>query len=248
MNEESSSSANPLVYSSPLIHERRRRILKETRKLIAEKGLANFGIRELCKRADVAQRTLYNAFSSKERVAALAIKEAFDELRYNINYNTSASTIEGMIDRAIAINSRNLKAKNYALAVAAIYFSPTTPHDVWEMLRKMGTGGMTELLESIAAAGQLEDWADIDEVAINFSNMSFAIINEWCMGRLTNEDYIRRIVDALLLLILSASKGKARKTAEKFLRDIRTNGVLPKFPAPTRGGKSTLKKRPGLTS
>jgi len=238
MHEDPVESANPLVYSSPLIHERRRRILKETRRLISEKGLANFGIRELCKRADVAQRTLYNAFSSKERVAAMAIKEAFDELRQSINYSTLATTIEGLIDRAITINTRNLKAKNYALAVATIYFSPTTPQDVWDMLRRMGTAGITELLESLAASRQLEEWVDIDEVAINFSNLSYAIINEWCMGRLTDRDYLRRIVDALLLLLLSATKGKARKTAEKMLHDIRASGALPKFPAPPRRSKA----------
>ena len=238
IHDDPVESANPLVYSSPLIHERRRRILKETRKLISEKGLANFGIRELCARADVAQRTLYNAFSSKERVAALAIKEAFDELRQSTNYSTQAATIEGLIDRVITVNTRNLKAKNYALAVATIYFSPTTPQDVWEMLRKMGTAGITEVLENLAASRQLEEWVDIDEVAINFSNLSYAIINEWCLGRLTDRDYLRRLVDALLLLLLSATKGKARKTAERRLLDIRPSGALPVFPAPPRRGKA----------
>ena len=47
-----------LVYSSPAIHARRRRILEETRKLIAERGLIGFSMDEICKRADVSKRTL----------------------------------------------------------------------------------------------------------------------------------------------------------------------------------------------
>ncbi len=224
---------NPLVYSSPLIQERRSRILKETRKLIAQKGLANFSVRELCKQADIAQRTLYNHFSSKERAAALAIKEAFDEIRYHVHYKTSATTIEGMIDRAIAINSRNLRAKNYALAVVTIYFSPTSTDDVWEVLQEMGTSGITVLLESLAENGQIEEWVNIEEVALTFSNTSFAIINEWCLGRLSDEDYLRRVVDALLLLLSGACRGEARETAQRYMRDIRRTGKLPTFPMPS---------------
>jgi len=224
---------NPLVYSSPLIHERRRRILKETRKLIAQKGLANFSVRELCKHADIAQRTLYNHFSSKERVAALAIKEAFDEIRYHVHFKTEATTIEGMIDRALAINSSNLRAKNYALAVTTIYFSPTSTDDVWEVLQKMGTNGITVLLESLAAQGEIEEWADIGEVALTFSNTSFAIVNEWCLGRLSDDDYLRRIVDALLLLLAGVCRGQSLETVRRYLREIKEKGSLPSFPTPT---------------
>lgn len=233
MTEEKSPAGNPLVYSSPLIHERRRRILKETRKLIAAKGLANFSVRELCSHADIAQRTLYNHFSSKERVAALAIKEAFDEIRYHVHFKTSATTIEGMIDRAIAINSRNLRAKNYALAVTTIYFSPTSTDDVWEVLQKMGTNGITVLLESLAEQGEIEDWADIEEVALTFSNTTFAIINEWCLGRLTDDDYLRRIADAVLLTLAGVCKGAALDTVRRYLREIKATGTLPSFPMPT---------------
>jgi len=44
----------PQTYSSPAILARRRRILEETRRLIAEQGLVNFNMNELCKRAGVA--------------------------------------------------------------------------------------------------------------------------------------------------------------------------------------------------
>lgn len=233
MTDQANLAGNTLVYASPLIQERRRRILKETRRLIAQKGLANFSVRELCQQADIAQRTLYNHFSSKERAAAIAIKEAFDEIRYHVHFKTEATTIEGMIDRAIAINTRNLRAKNYALAVVTIYFSPSTSDDVWEVLQKMGTSGITVLLESLAARGQIAPWADIEEVALTFSNTSFAIINEWCLGRLSDAAYIRRIVDALLLLLCGTCQGEARETAKRILEGIRQTGALPDFPKPT---------------
>jgi AcrR family transcriptional regulator len=221
---------NPLTYSSPLIHERRQRILRETRKLIAEKGIANFGVRELSKRAGVAQGTLYNAFSSKERIVALAIKDAFDEIRMHVYYKTPADTIEGLLDRAIKINSRNLRARNYAMAVTTIYFSPTTPNDVWIILHQMGTSGITEFLRRLQADGLLEDWVIVEDIAVTFSNMTYGIIHEWSLGRISDDDYLRRIAEALLLLAISVSKGDARTTAQRYLTDIRFKGELPHFP------------------
>ena len=74
-NEEYKESGDrPQTYSSPAIMERRRRILEETRKIIAEKGIAALSMNEIGQRAGVAKRTLYNAFQTRERMIASAIK------------------------------------------------------------------------------------------------------------------------------------------------------------------------------
>jgi hypothetical protein len=97
----------------------------------------------------------------------------------------------------------------------------------------MGTNGITELLESLAANGEIEEWADIEEVALTFSNTSFAIINEWCLGRLSDENYLRRVVDSLLFLLCGVCRGEARATAQRHLSEIRKTGKLPSFPMPS---------------
>src|SRR3954453_14424586 len=65
------------IYDSVLMHERRQRILAETRRVIEEHGIENLSMRELCKRANVAQRTLYNAFGSKDLIVGLAIRDTY---------------------------------------------------------------------------------------------------------------------------------------------------------------------------
>src|SRR6266851_1962676 len=107
----------PLIYSSRSIAERRRRILREARKLLAERGIEGFAVRELCRRAEVAQRTLYNAFQSKDRVIALAIREAYEEVNQRFRYRTSAETLEGFLDRLTSVHERNFRARNYTDAV-----------------------------------------------------------------------------------------------------------------------------------
>ena len=62
-------------YSSPSIIARRHRLLDETRRMIDEVGITNLSMDDVAKRADVAKRTLYNAFQSKEHLVASAISK-----------------------------------------------------------------------------------------------------------------------------------------------------------------------------
>src|SRR3546814_3315268 len=96
--------------------ERRQRILYEVRKLVNEEGLEGFSMREISKRANVAPKTLYNAFGDRDRLIGCAIREVYDAVRQNVQFRTSDRTLEGLLDRAIVLNRGNLKERNYAQA------------------------------------------------------------------------------------------------------------------------------------
>ena len=221
-----------LVYSSPLIHERRQRILKETRKLLAEVGVEGFTIRTLCSRAGVAQRTLYNAFHSKDRIMALAIREAYEDVNSYIRYRTSASTLEGIVDRLISINSRNLRAINYTRAVTSIYFSPDAHPDIWRALRSMVDLNLNQWLGKLEKENNLQSWVNVQELAHNFANLEYATINDWAQGRISDDDYVPRLVGAFLSLAVGAIKGEELDRAVQMLKDISREGKLPSFPKP----------------
>ena len=222
----------PLVYSSRHIQERRRRILKEARRMIAENGLENFSIRTLCKNADVAQRTLYNAFQNKERIIAMAIREAYEDVNKYMKYRTSATTLEGIVDRLIFVNTRNLRAANYTRAVTAIYFSPAAKRDVWNVLRDMVFLNLRQWLKAAAKRGGLHDWVDTEEVAADIANLEYATIHDWALGRLSDEQYVKRLVLTVLSLIAGVTRGEEHERAIAMLRRIRRTGQLPEFPKP----------------
>ena len=221
----------PLLYSSPLILDRRRRLLKEARQMIAESGLENFSVRELCLRAGVAQRTLYNAFSNKDRVIAIAIRQAYDDFNANVRHKTDPNTIEGVLDRTIAINRRNFRVRNYTKAVCAIYFGPTTPRDVWETLQQMSLNRIHEWLSVMRSKDQLQSWVRIDHFADTMANVQYATINDWCLGRLSDDEYLPHLTESMLLLIVGAVQGEARVSAEQFLADLKRTGQVPRFPS-----------------
>lgn len=223
----------PLLYFSPSILDRRRRILKEARKIIAEVGFENFSVRELCVRAGIAHRTLYNAFHSKDRVIAIAIRQAFDDFNVHVRHRTDQDTVAGLIDRTIAINRRNFGVRNYTKAVCAIYFGPNTPRDVWQTLQHMSLVRIHEWLDALRVKGQLQDWVNIDHLCDTMANVQYSTINDWCLGRITDDNYLQRLTENMLLLIIGALQGEARTDAEAFLFDMQRTGDVPKFPPAT---------------
>ena len=234
MNEEilAPHPEKQLVYSSSMIHERRQRILHETRKMIVEDGIDKFSIRTLCRRADVAQRTLYNAFHSKDRLIALAIRETYEGVNSYIRYRTSADTIEGIVDRLISVNRRNLKARNYTQAVTSIYFSPNTSKDVWNALRDMVFLNLRQWLDRVAADGELQPWVRLEEVGGSFANIEYAAINDWACGRIADEAYLRHLITAMLSLASGVTRGDTQAKANQMLEEIARTGELPEFPKP----------------
>src|SRR5262245_5568967 len=105
--------SNGLTYRSAPIVERRKRILHEARLLIAKVGHENFSVRELARRANVAQKTLYNAFGSKEAIVTSAIVQYARDLRDTVERDQVHPSLETTLERMIHINSRNLHKRSY---------------------------------------------------------------------------------------------------------------------------------------
>lgn len=222
----------PLLYSSPLIIERRRRLLREARHMIADGGIENFSVRRLCQSAEVAQRTLYNAFHNKDRVIALAIREAYDEFNEHVRYRTDENTLDGVLDRTIAINRRNFRVRNYTKAVVSIYFGANTPKDVWETLRDMSVNAIHGWLQAMRARDELRPWVDAYHFSTTMANVQYSVINDWCLGRLSDDEYLPRLAESMLLLLVGAVQGEVRDAAVRYLIDMRQSGDVPKFPNP----------------
>jgi AcrR family transcriptional regulator len=220
----------PAVYSSDSIRDRRERILHEARHLIAEKGVNGFGVRELCKRAGVAQRTLYNSFHSKDRLIAIAIRAAYESVNNSIRYRTSAETLEGIVDRLISINTRNRGARRYSLAVATLYFAPDIDQDIWRAIQHMAFSNLQQWLGRVERDGDLQPWITRDDLAMNIANLEYSIINDWAQERLSDEAFVPHIVRAVLCVTAGATSGETQRKALAYLDDMHRTGELPVFP------------------
>ncbi|WP_210163190.1 TetR/AcrR family transcriptional regulator [Niveispirillum irakense] len=215
-----------LVYSSPAIHARRRRILEETRKLIAERGLIGFSMDEICKRADVSKRTLYNAFQTKERMIAMAIHEYFERYISRLPYSSPAGTLQRNVERMVFVIQRNRQIRNYISAIMSIYFSLDADSDIWTTMHSMAVTPNLQWIEALKARRQLQPWIDAQRLADDVVRFEYAIIYDWCRGHIADDAVIPHLLTTCLTLMSGATRGAARKEIEAVLDDIR-EGRLP---------------------
>lgn len=226
-----------LVYSSPAIHERRRRILDETRKMIAERGLAGFSMDEIGKRADVAKRTLYNAYQTKERMIAIAIHEYFQRYIEHIPFTAPVGSLQRNVERMIFMVQRDLQLRNYISAIMSIYFSADSESDIWSTMHSMAADAHRQWLETLQAKRQLQPWVDPKALADDIVRATYAAINDWCRGKIADDQVVFHVVRVYLTIAAGATRGAARKEVEELMTRFHTSGIpAPKLPARNKKG------------
>lgn len=225
MNVTNESNERPQTYASPAIIERRRRILEETRQVIAENGITALNMNDIGRRAGVAKRTLYNAFQTRERMIAAAIQEYFEEYVSRITFTQPSGTLQHNLERMISVVQRNRRIPNYIRAIMALYFSPEVDEDIWLAMHSIATRQNRAWIENLAAGKQLQAWVEVDTLVDDLVRLEYAMINDWARGRIPDDAIIVRLITSYLTLILGAVRGAARKEVEAMLKDIAERGV-----------------------
>ncbi|MCK9541655.1 MAG: TetR/AcrR family transcriptional regulator [Novosphingobium sp.] len=220
------------VYSSTAIMDRRARILEETRRMLGESGMDGLSIRELCKRANIALRTLYNTFYSKDRLVAIAIRDAYDQVNRNIRYRTPSDTLDGVIDRMILTYRSSMAARNFTRSISSLYFVPGLSPDIWTALQNMVFRNLNPWLHKVERDGELQAGVHVDELAGIIANMEYSTSHDWSEGRISDPDFIHRLVTGMLRISAGSMLGGAQQRALHFLSLIHDGGTLPVFPNP----------------
>ena len=133
---------------------RRERILSAARELIARQGYDGVKMRDLAKAADVAPKTLYHQFESKENLLRTAVEE-----RYRRTYRAiDDADIERGIDRLFfivdTVATTTRKNLAYARALAPMLSSSTSFAEI--RLRSY-----RKAIDQIDAEGEFLDWVDV---------------------------------------------------------------------------------------
>lgn len=133
---------------------RRERILSAARELISRQGYDGVKMRDLAKAAEVAPKTLYHQFESKENLLRTAVEE-----RYRRTYRAiDDADIERGIDRLFfiveSVATTTRKNLAYARALAPMLSSSTSFAEI--RLRSY-----RKAIDQIAAEGEFVDWVDV---------------------------------------------------------------------------------------
>jgi AcrR family transcriptional regulator len=232
-----------MTSSSPAMFARRRRILAEARRLLAEGRADGFSVRELCDKAGVVPTTLYNAFGSKENVIALAISEYFEDFLTSVSFTASPDTIEGAMEREMTTTLRNLQIPQYVRAVAALYFSSSSELPLREVLIDIGGRPYIRWLQRLRVERQLERRVDLARVEINLAAAAYSHVQEWRAGLLDDDGFIVARFDSVLSYLSGITCGQARKDLRALFRDL--HGPQAQLKAAREGSQAILDRTYG---
>jgi AcrR family transcriptional regulator len=216
------SSEKALIYKSATIFERRRRILREARAMISGSGYENFSIRELARRAEVAQKTLYNAFGSRENIIITAIYQYSNDFAEHTQYLHPEHTLEGRLERAIKVHSRNLQLRPYATAVMAIYNTTSSDTSIRQAIRKLSNDALRPFADHLAARRQLATDVTPDGYSERVTSFMYCTLSSWCLGEIPDNAMVESMAETLAMVTLASTKGAVKKEAGDWLQHIRT--------------------------
>lgn len=213
------------IYDSALMHERRQRILQETRRVIEENGIESLSMRELCKRAGVAQRTLYNAFGSKDRIVGLAIQDNYLEQVSRMKFASAPDTMEGVIERTARVCMHFGRQRNYLKAVMDLYYAPTAHKETITMMRELSYANTRPWLQQVAQRDQINPSLSLEQIENDVTDLAFSVMRKWAIGDFGVARMADEAVRGFLVLVIGATTGDAQARA------LRTLAQRTKVPA-----------------
>lgn len=212
-----------LKYKSNAILERRRRILRETRNLIAETGYASFNIRDLCARADIAQKTLYNAFGGKDNVIASAVQEFIIEFNERTTFRFPGDTLDGVLEGTLRMQAENMRVAAYTRAIVAVFYASSGSEYVRRSIRETCNRWNTPFVTAIEEANGLAIGVSREWFSHMLISSSFSVTSDWCAGEIPDDEFLNRAAETLLIVVAGATRGKVNLQARRWLDDLREN-------------------------
>ena len=213
-------------YASPSIIARRHRILDETRRMIGEVGITNLSMDDVAKRANVAKRTLYNAFQSKEHLIASAISKYFDDYASTIDYSTEGATLEWMIERLVIVARRNLAIRNYTRALMNIYFSSNVDPEIRQAIHEIASESHEPWILELDRQGLLAPWIDAEDLIAMLVRLRYATAHAWAEGLIPDDQLVHELLRSFFTLMAGSTTGTAREEIVGVLGNLENHPML----------------------
>jgi TetR/AcrR family transcriptional regulator, cholesterol catabolism regulator len=192
---------------------------------------------DVARRANVAKRTLYNAFQSKEHLVASAIRQYFEDYASKIDYSNQDATLEWMIERLVIVARRNLSIRNYTRALMNIYFSSNVDPEIRHAIHQIASTSHEPWILELDRKGQLQPWVDAEDLIAMLVRLRYANAHAWAEGLIPDDQLVTELLRGFLMLMAGATQGTARQQIVDVLADLENHPLLREEPAKKRRGR-----------
>jgi AcrR family transcriptional regulator len=203
--------------------ERRERIGRAARRLVAERGYDGLTMRELARAARVAVPTLYNLFGSKDAILVAELEASARHIAARLPSGGDSFFARGMAAFETGMSLIEEAPEFYRAVMRMFMTSPETD----AMRRRVEEGYiaiMTGNLSAAKAAGQLADWAQPAVVARHMFALYMASFLAWGMGELDLASFRAAALSGCCHLLAGVARGPFAADVEARIRE------LPSFP------------------
>jgi AcrR family transcriptional regulator len=199
--------------------ERRARIGKAARELVAERGYEGLTMRDLADKARVAVPTLYNLFGSKDAILVAELEASARQVASSLRLGGDSFFARGMAAFEAGMRLVEESPELYRACMTMFLTSPESA----EMRRRVEDGYIAIMAGNLAAAkaaGQLADWAQPELAARHmFAAWSAAMI-AWGIGEIDLPTFRLAAASGVWHIIAGIARGQFAADVEAKLRSM----------------------------
>ena len=218
--------------------ERRERIARVARKLVAERGYDGLTMRDLARAARVAVPTLYNLFGSKDAILVAELEASARHIAARLPTGGDSFFARGMAAFEFGMSLIEESPEFYRAVMRMFMSSP----EMDAMRRRVEDGYMAIMASNLTAAkaaGQLADWAQPAVVARHMFGLYMASFLAWGVGELDLAGFRAAALSGCCHLLAGVARGPFAADVEARIRE------LPAFPGrpPQESSHATSRTR-----
>lgn len=201
-------SAKRGSYSSPRQQQRREKILTAARQLIAHKGYEGLTMRDLARASGVSDATLYNLFTSKDRLVMAAVADLLEGITERVQQPDQPQGLAAIMRYSDSICAQILQNPAYAQAMSRALFRSEPDSPIVEVLLDSNRRFLSKELYAAKRGGELDLAADVPSNATILSGQTWGILLMWNKGLLDLDclpKMMRQSLEMSLTIIASES-------------------------------------------
>jgi len=199
--------------------ERRERIVKAAKKLVAERGYDGLTMRDLADAARVSVPTLYNLFGGKDAILVAEVQSLATSIAASLPRNGDSFFARGMA--AFEAGMRFVEeAPEFFRAVMQMFLTSPQTNEMRRRTEDAFIAIMTMNLEAAKQAGQLADWAEPPIVAGHMFGQYMAAFLAWGAGELDMPSFRIVALSGLCHLLAGVARGPFAVEVEARIREV----------------------------
>jgi AcrR family transcriptional regulator len=223
LQDTSAASKRRGRYNSPLMLERRQKVIEAAKELIAEAGEEGFMIRALTLKTGASNTFIYSAFGDKEGVMAAAIVDFHNNLPYTNKLAPSSLTA---ILREMTVASNTIIANpSYSRAVTDMYFSRTAGFRIHEVLRNVAFHPVGPWLRRTMDAGCTIKGLAFEDIGDRLTTDRWSVVFDWARGAIPDDRLADRMRLSFLVTAAGLTTGGVRARIDATLAALLARGA-----------------------